>query len=135
MVTSVRGNHEDLCIGGLHNESYKRCHVANGGEWFYMLDGRRCTTLRKPSPSCQWFWKSVTTVKSLVLFMGILSRTIGMNLKRLSLKSQRVSRDPSELAMWGRERLNDENQQYTHVSGVDAVNHGAYGYPEAMQAR
>ncbi len=30
-------------------------------------------------------------------------------------------RDPSELAMWGRERLNDENQQYTHVSGVDAV--------------
>ena len=30
-------------------------------------------------------------------------------------------RDPSELAMWGRERLNDENQQYTHVSGVDMV--------------
>jgi len=36
--TSVRGNHEDLCIGGLHNESYKRCHVANGGEWFYELE-------------------------------------------------------------------------------------------------
>ncbi|MFE1635752.1 metallophosphoesterase, partial [Acinetobacter baumannii] len=30
--TSVRGNHEDLCIGGLHDQSYKRCHIDNGGE-------------------------------------------------------------------------------------------------------
>ena len=30
-------------------------------------------------------------------------------------------RNPVDLAIWGRERLNDENQQYTHVSGVDAV--------------
>lgn len=28
--TSVRGNHEDLCIGGLHDEAYKRCHISNG---------------------------------------------------------------------------------------------------------
>ena len=30
-------------------------------------------------------------------------------------------RFPTELAMWGRERLNDDNSQYTHVTGVDAV--------------
>ncbi len=30
-------------------------------------------------------------------------------------------RFPTELAMWGRDRLDEENQQYTHVSGVDAV--------------
>ena len=30
-------------------------------------------------------------------------------------------RDPSELAMWGRERLDEEKKQYTHVTGVDAV--------------
>ena len=30
-------------------------------------------------------------------------------------------RGADQLAMWGRERMNDENSQYTHVSGVDAV--------------
>ena len=28
---------------------------------------------------------------------------------------------PTEIAMWGRERLNSDATQYTHVSGVDAV--------------
>lgn len=37
--TSVMGNHEDLCINGLHSEAHKDCHITNGGEWFYMLDG------------------------------------------------------------------------------------------------
>lgn len=30
-------------------------------------------------------------------------------------------RDPAELAMWGRDRIDTDNLQYTHVSGVDAV--------------
>ena len=32
-----------------------------------------------------------------------------------------ITSEPPEIAMWGRERLNDENLEYTHVSGVDAV--------------
>ncbi|WP_258292271.1 hypothetical protein, partial [Escherichia marmotae] len=28
------------------------------------------------------------------------------------------NRAPSDLAMWGRERLDTDNQQYTHVNGV-----------------
>lgn len=31
------------------------------------------------------------------------------------------NRAPSDLAMWGRERLDTDNHQYTHVNGVDAV--------------
>ncbi|MGD1323338.1 hypothetical protein, partial [Enterococcus faecium] len=38
--TSIRGNHEDLCIKSLFNESFRRCHIANGGEWFYDLDAQ-----------------------------------------------------------------------------------------------
>ncbi|PZQ83780.1 MAG: serine/threonine protein phosphatase, partial [Acinetobacter johnsonii] len=34
------------------------------------------------------------------------------------IKKERL---PIELAMWGRDRLDEENQQYAHVSGVDAV--------------
>ena len=32
--TSVRGNHEDLCIWGRCDVPSKRCHISNGGEWF-----------------------------------------------------------------------------------------------------
>jgi hypothetical protein len=65
-------------------------------------------------------WTSITTLlkhllvyhcfevnhngKNLALFMGILSRTIGMNSETFT-QEPTLSRDPSELAMWGRERL------------------------------
>lgn len=32
--TSVRGNHEDLCIWGAENNAAVKCHIDNGGEWF-----------------------------------------------------------------------------------------------------
>ena len=35
--TSVRGNHEDLCIWGLKDRAAMKCHMENGGEWFYEL--------------------------------------------------------------------------------------------------
>ena len=35
--TSVRGNHEDLCIWGRCDVPSKHCHISNGGEWFYEL--------------------------------------------------------------------------------------------------
>lgn len=44
---SVRGNHEDLAIQGLYDESYARCHKSNGGEWFYKLDGQTMYNIAK----------------------------------------------------------------------------------------
>lgn len=119
--TSVRGNHEDLCIGGLHNESYKRCHVANGGEWFYMLDGQAMYNIAKTFAELPVVLEISHNGKKFGFVHGHIEQNNWDEFKETFTQEPRVSRDPSELAMWGRERLNDENQQYTHVSGVDAV--------------
>ena len=119
--TSVRGNHEDLCIGGLHNESYKRCHVANGGEWFYMLDGQAMYNIAKTFAELPVVLEISHNGKKFGFVHGHIEQNNWDEFKETFTQEPRVSRDSSELAMWGRERLNDENQQYTHVSGVDAV--------------
>ena len=119
--TSVRGNHEDLCIGGLHNESYKRCHVANGGEWFYMLDGQAMYNIAKTFAGLPVVLEVNHKGKKFGFVHGHIEQNNWDEFKETFTQEPTAFRDPSELAMWGRERLNDENQQYTHVSGVDAV--------------
>lgn len=119
--TSVRGNHEDLCIGGLHNESYKRCHIANGGEWFYMLDGQAMYNIAKTFAGLPVVLEVNHNGKKFGFVHGHIEQNNWDEFKETFTQEPRVSRDSSELAMWGRERLNDENLQYTHVSGVDAV--------------
>ncbi|RGD90553.1 metallophosphoesterase [Acinetobacter sp. SWAC57] len=119
--TSVRGNHEDLCIGGLHNESYKRCHVANGGEWFYMLDGQAMYNIAKTFAGLPVVLEVNHNGKKFGFVHGHIEQNNWDEFKETFTQEPTSFRDPSELAMWGRERLNDENLQYTHVSGVDAV--------------
>lgn len=119
--TSVRGNHEDLCIGGLHNESYKRCHVDNGGEWFYMLDGQAMYNIAKTFAELPVVLEISHNGKKFGFVHGHIEQNNWDEFKETFTQEPATFRDPSELAMWGRERLNDENQQYTHVSGVDAV--------------
>lgn len=119
--TSVRGNHEDLCIGGLHNESYKRCHVANGGEWFYMLDGQAMYNIAKTFAELPVVLEISHNGKKFGFVHGHIEQNNWDEFKETFTQEPTAFRDQSELAMWGRERLNDENQQYAHVSGVDAV--------------
>ena len=119
--TSVRGNHEDLCIGGLHNESYKRCHVSNGGEWFYMLDGQAMYNIAKTFAELPVVLEISHNGKKFGFVHGHIEQNNWDEFKETFTQEPTAFRDPSELAMWGRERLNDENLQYTHVTGVDAV--------------
>ena len=119
--TSVRGNHEDLCIGGLHNESYKRCHVANGGEWFYMLDGQAMYNIAKTFAELPLVLEISHNGKKYGFVHGHIEQNNWDEFKETFTQEPTAFRDPSELAMWGRERLNDDNSQYTHVSEIDAV--------------
>lgn len=119
--TSVRGNHEDLCIGGLHNESYKRCHVANGGEWFYMLDGQAMYNIAKAFAELLVVLEINHSGKKYGFVHGHIEQNNWDEFKETFTQEPTAFRDPSELAMWGRDRLNDDNPQYTHVSGIDAV--------------
>ena len=119
--TSVRGNHEDLCIGGLHNESYKRCHVSNGGEWFYMLDGQAMYNIVKTFAELPVVLEISHNGKKFGFVHGHIEQNNWDEFKETFTQEPTTFRDPSELAMWGRERLDEEKKQYTHVTGVDAV--------------
>ena len=118
---SVRGNHEDLCIGGLHNESYKRCHVSNGGEWFYMLDGQAMYNIAKTFAELPVVLEISHNGKKFGFVHGHIEQNNWDEFKETFTQEPTAFRDPSELAMWGRERLDEEKKQYTHVTGVDAV--------------
>lgn len=119
--TSVRGNHEDLCIGGLHNESYKRCHIANGGEWFYQLDGQAMYNIAKVFAELPVVLEVEHNGRKFGFVHGHIEQNDWSEFKESFKEKPTAFRDPSELAMWGRERLDSDNKQYTHVTGVDAV--------------
>ena len=119
--TSVRGNHEDLCIGGLHDEAYKRCHISNGGEWFYMLDGQAMYNIAKTFAELPVVLEISHNGKKFGFVHGHIEQNNWEEFKETFSQEPAAFRDPSELAMWGRDRLDEEKKQYTHVSGVDAV--------------
>ena len=118
--TSVRGNHEDLCIGGLHDEAYKRCHISNGGEWFYMLDGQAMHNIAKTFAELPVALQISYNGKKFGFVHGHIEENNWDEFKASFAENQR-GRAASDLAMWGRERLDLDNKQYTHVTGVDAV--------------
>lgn len=117
---SVRGNHEDLCIQGIDNQAARNCHISNGGEWFY----------NELSPRDQE--RMVEQFKELPIALevnhngkkyGFVHGHIEQNdwVEFANNKGVSAFRDPAQLAMWGRERLDSDNLQYTHVKGIDAV--------------
>ncbi|WP_270385632.1 metallophosphoesterase [Acinetobacter guillouiae] len=117
--TSVKGNHEDLVIMGGTSRSYFNCHIQNGGEWFYDLD-------------YQVQQEIINKLKTLPIALevnhkgrkyGFVHGHIEQNNWNDFAKNIGVSalRDPAELAMWGRDRIDTDNLQYAHVQGVDAV--------------
>lgn len=119
--TSVRGNHEDLCIGGLHDEAYKRCHISNGGEWFYMLDGQAMYNIAKTFAELPVVLEISHNGKKFGFVHGHIEQNNWEEFKETFTQEPTAFRDPSELAMWSRDRLDEEKKQYTHVTGVDAV--------------
>lgn len=125
--TSVKGNHEDLVIMGDVNRSYFNCHIQNGGEWFYDLDYQVQREIIKKLKTLPIALEINYKGKKFGFVHGHIEQNDWDEFKdELNNfdKAQHIidhKRFPIELAMWGRERLNDENLQYTHVSGVDAV--------------
>ncbi|WP_353173672.1 metallophosphoesterase [Acinetobacter rudis] len=118
--TSICGNHEDLCIGGLDNDAFKRCHLANGGEWFYDLNhNTQCEIALKFSRL-----PTALEVNHNGRKYGFVHGHIEQN-NWDEFKQSLLSDDPlneaHSHAMWRRDRVDVDNDKYTHVSGVDAV--------------
>ncbi|MFV5476724.1 metallophosphoesterase [Acinetobacter baumannii] len=118
--TSVKGNHEDLTIMGLINPSYYQCHIQNGGEWFYELEYTTQQDIVKKLKTLPIALEVNHNGKKFGIVHGHIEQNDWDEFKD-SLSQPSKNRAPSDLAMWGRERLDTDNQQYTHVNGVDAV--------------
>lgn len=117
--TSVRGNHEDLCIWGRCDYPSKRCHISNGGEWFYELSVEDQYQIAKRFSALPIALEINHNGKK----YGFVHGHIEQNDWNEFANNEGVSafRDPAQLAMWGRERLDSDNLQYTHVKGINAV--------------
>ena len=125
--TSVKGNHEDLVIMGDVNRSYFNCHIQNGGEWFYDLDYQIQREIIEKFKTLPIALEVSHKGRKFGFVHGHIEQNDWDEFKRELNNFDQAQhiidhkRAPPEIAMWGRERLNDENLQYTHVSGVDAV--------------
>lgn len=125
--TSVKGNHEDLTIMGLINPSYYQCHVQNGGEWFYELEYTTQQDIIKKLKTLPIALEVSHNGKKFGFVHGHIEQNDWNDFKgELDTFDQAQyiinrKRFPTEIAMWGRERLDSDNKQYTHVTGVDAV--------------
>ena len=125
--TSVKGNHEDLVIMGDVNRSYFNCHIQNGGEWFYDLDYQVQREIIKKLKTLPIALEINYKGKNFGFVHGHIEQNDWDEFKdELNNfdKAQHIidqKRFPTELAMWGRDRLDEDKKQYTHVSGIDAV--------------
>lgn len=117
---SVMGNHEDLVINSLVNISYQRCHFENGGEWFYDLSNSEQKEIIEKLKRLPIVIEINHNGKKFGFVHGHIEQNDWEEFKE-SFSHSDALRGPAESAMWDRERLDTENQQYTHVSGVDAV--------------
>ena len=118
--TSVRGNHEDLCILGVSNAAAIKCHRDNGGSWFY----------DDLSPADRLRVVDQLSELPVVLEVNHNGRKYGFVHGHIEQNnwdefkgsfSNASLRNADQLAMWGRDRVDVDNTQYTHVAGVDAV--------------
>lgn len=124
---SVKGNHEDLVIMGDVNQSYYNCHIQNGGEWFYELDylnQRKIINKLKTLPivlEVNHGGKKYGFVHGHIEqndWAEFISDLVNFDHAKYIIEHKRL---PTELAMWGRDRIDTDNPKYTHVTGVDAV--------------
>lgn len=117
--TSVKGNHEDLVIMGDVNRSYFNCHIQNGGEWFYDLDYQVQREIIKKLKTLPIALEISYKGKKFGFVHGHIEQNNWDDFN--NNRGISAFRDPAQLAMWGRDRIDTDSLQYTHVQGVDAV--------------
>jgi serine/threonine protein phosphatase 1 len=122
--TSIRGNHEELCIHGRYDQSYKDCHISNGGQWFYDLDQKTQHKIAEKFTKLPVVLEVNHGGKKYGFVHGHIEQNDWEQFKasfKALYRDNPTMRDPFELALWGRDRIDTDNKKYTHVTGVDQV--------------
>lgn len=124
---TVRGNHEEICIDSILNPSLQNLHRLNGGEWFFKLKSQRKLAI-------------VEQLKQLPLAIeirfphkkiGVVHADIDLGdweLFKTDLKKGNYNitgiKSSYYNAMWGRGRIKQQSDLYTHVKNITEIYHG-----------
>lgn len=117
---AIQGNHEDLCIYGLINQSHKDCHIANGGQWFYDLNRSTQLKIIEALVELPIALEVEHKNKKYGFVHGHIEQNDWNEFKSI-LSDHKMKNHASQRALWGRERLGDLSGKYTHVEGIEAV--------------
>lgn len=122
--SSVRGNHEEMCIKGRDDVWVQDMHARNGGEWFYLLSTEKQDKLSE-------IFSQLPLVIEIQLEdkkIGILHADIDIydwnQFKTNIAKGERKIPGLTSAytnALWGRDRIRHHSKRYETVKNIDEV--------------
>lgn len=122
--SSVRGNHEEMCIKGRDDVWIQDMHARNGGEWFYLLSTEKQDELSE-------IFSQLPLVIEIQLEdkkIGILHADIDIHdwnqFKTNIAKGERKIPGLTSAytnALWGRGRIRHHSKRYGTVKNIDEI--------------
>ena len=122
--SSVRGNHEEMCIKGRDDVWVQDMHARNGGEWFYLLSTEKQDELSE-------IFSQLPLVIEIQLEdkkIGILHADIDIHdwnqFKTNIAKGERKIPGLTSAytnALWGRGRIRHHSKRYGTVKNIDEI--------------
>jgi len=122
--SSVRGNHEEMCIRGRDDVWIQDMHARNGGEWFYLLSTEKQDKLSE-----------IFSQLPLVIEIQLEDKNIGILHADIDIhdwnqfKTNIAKGEPKipgltsayTNALWGRGRIRHHSKRYATVKNIDEI--------------
>lgn len=122
--SSVRGNHEEMCIKGRDDVWIQDMHARNGGEWFYLLSKEKQDELSEILSKLPLVIEIQLEDKNI----GILHADIDIHdwnqFKTNIAKGERKIPGLTSAytnALWGRGRIRHHSKRYGTVKNIDEI--------------
>ena len=122
--SSVRGNHEEMCIKGRDDVWVQDMHARNGGEWFYLLSTEKQDKLSEILSKLPLVIEIQLEDKKI----GILHADIDIHdwnqFKTNIAKGERKIPGLTSAytnALWGRGRIRHHSKRYGTVKNIDEI--------------
>ncbi|MBB4834852.1 metallophosphoesterase [Acinetobacter schindleri] len=122
--SSVRGNHEEMCIKGRDDVWIQDMHARNGGEWFYLLSTEKQDELSEILSKLPLVIEIQLEDKNI----GILHADIDIHdwnqFKTNIAKGERKIPGLTSAytnALWGRGRIRHHSKRYGTVKNIDEI--------------
>lgn len=122
--SSVRGNHEEMCIKGRQDVWIQEMHARNGGEWFYLLSTEKQDELSE-----------IFSELPLVIEVQLENKKIGIlhadiDIQDWEIFKAKIAKGERKIpgltsaytnALWGRGRIRHHSHRYGTVKNIDEI--------------